>query len=172
MSTSSFARLMACLLLAVGLTACGNSQKTNDTDAGESAMPTATNSGADEDHKPALKVEETEHGAMIVDGDGRTVYAYADDEQGGAKSACKGACLDAWPPVPAPKKIDIDDLSGDAGVTRTADGKRQLTYNGWPLYYYAQDMKPGDANGQGVKDEWFVLNEAGEMVKPGDMDMN
>jgi predicted lipoprotein with Yx(FWY)xxD motif len=168
MVTSALARWLLCLMLAVGLTACGNSEQGNDTDAGEPALPTATNSSADENREPALKVEETEHGETIVDGDGRTVYAYADDEQGAATSTCKDACLDAWPPVPAPKKIDIDDLSGDVGVTKTADGKRQLTYNGWPLYYYAQDTKPGDANGQGVKDEWFVLNEAGELVKPGD----
>jgi predicted lipoprotein with Yx(FWY)xxD motif len=172
MFTSSLARLLLCLLLAVGLTACANSQKSDDNDAAQPAAPTTTSSKADEDRKPALKVAKTEHGETIVDGDGRTVYAYADDEQGAAKSTCKGACLAAWPPVPAPKKIDIDDLSGDAGVTKTADGKRQLTYNGWPLYYYAQDTKAGDANGQGLKDEWFVLDEAGEMVKSEDSTMH
>jgi predicted lipoprotein with Yx(FWY)xxD motif len=38
------------------------------------------------------------------------------------------------------------------------EGKgRQMTYNGWPLYYYIKDKAPGDTTGQGVGGTWFVV---------------
>jgi predicted lipoprotein with Yx(FWY)xxD motif len=30
------------------------------------------------------------------------------------------------------------------------------TYKGWPLYYYAGDASPGDVNGDGLNNLWFV----------------
>ena len=32
------------------------------------------------------------------------------------------------------------------------DGSQQVTYNGWPLYYYRQDARIGDVNGQDVEE--------------------
>ena len=40
-------------------------------------------------------------------------------------------------------------------ITR-ADGKKQTTYKGLPLYYFSKDVKPGDTTGQGFKDLWSV----------------
>ena len=45
------------------------------------------------------------------------------------------------------------------------DGGMQVAYNGQPLYYYAFDDAPGDANGQRVNDVWFVLNTSGVAVE-------
>jgi predicted lipoprotein with Yx(FWY)xxD motif len=153
---------LAALLLALGLTGCGNTQ-TNDKDM-PSLAPEKT-SAMDEGKTPALELRNTGLGEIIVDGKGRTVYTYEDDKQGTAKSSCKGACLKAWPAVPAPAKPDLDDLSGDAGVTKSADGDKQLTYNGWPLYYFAGDQKPGDTKGQGMEGEWYVLDKNGEKIE-------
>ena len=44
------------------------------------------------------------------------------------------------------------------------DGSEQATYNGWPLYYFAQDSAPGDVNGQGVGDVWYVVDATGAMI--------
>ncbi|MFL6088763.1 MAG: hypothetical protein ACJ71Z_01320 [Aeromicrobium sp.] len=149
-------------LLTAGLAACGNTQTTPDQGK---ATPTVMNSAKDEDKPPALTVRDSSLGKIVVDGKGRTVYTYADDKQGAAKSSCKDACLEAWPPVPAPAKPDVDKLTGDPGVTKDANGDDQLTYNGWPLYYFGGDQNPGDTNGQGAKGEWWVLNPAGEKVQ-------
>ena len=51
------------------------------------------------------------------------------------------------------------------GTTRRTDGSLQVTYNGWPLYYYIKDLQPGDTFGQEVGDVWFVISPAGALVK-------
>ncbi len=50
------------------------------------------------------------------------------------------------------------------GTTERDDGSLQVTYNDWPLYYYFDDPQPGDVNGQGANDVWYVLDPAGEMI--------
>ena len=42
------------------------------------------------------------------------------------------------------------------GTITRSDGTMQVTYNGWPLYYWAQDKAPGDTTGQGVNKVWWV----------------
>jgi hypothetical protein len=39
-----------------------------------------------------------------------------------------------------------------------------VTYDGWPLYYFAQDAAPGDVNGQGLNDKWYVVDPAGAAI--------
>jgi predicted lipoprotein with Yx(FWY)xxD motif len=49
------------------------------------------------------------------------------------------------------------DTKGFSEFTRT-DGKKQVTFKGWPLYYFAGDKASGDTNGQGIKEAWSVVN--------------
>jgi predicted lipoprotein with Yx(FWY)xxD motif len=54
------------------------------------------------------------------------------------------------------------------GTTKRTDGKTEVTYHGHPLYYFADDSKPGDTNGQHVDAfgaEWYVLSPAGDEVE-------
>jgi hypothetical protein len=51
------------------------------------------------------------------------------------------------------------------GSVRRSDGTKQLTYAGYPLYYYVGDTKPGDTNGQGLDDfgaYWWLLGPSGK----------
>ena len=44
------------------------------------------------------------------------------------------------------------------GTITRRDGSRQVTYDGRPLHQFTRDDKPGDANGHGMGDVWFVVN--------------
>jgi len=110
-----------------------------------------------------------EYGAYLVDGEGMALYLFTRDTQGtdgtAAVSACTGGCLQAWPRVTT---TDMPTASGDADAallgTIEVDGVMQVTYNGWPLYYYAMDMMPGDTTGQERGGVWFLLTPAGEQI--------
>ncbi|EMQ99519.1 COG4315 family predicted lipoprotein [Paeniglutamicibacter gangotriensis] len=67
--------------------------------------------------------------------------------------------------VPAADTPVREGVTGEAGTIDSPDGTKQLTLNGMPLYYFAQDAKPGDVTGQGVNDVWYVVTPAGEMIK-------
>ncbi|WP_247685619.1 hypothetical protein [Micromonospora sp. C31] len=43
------------------------------------------------------------------------------------------------------------------GTVTRQDGTRRLTLDGWPLYRYVGDGKPGQWKGQGVGGTWFVV---------------
>ncbi len=81
-------------------------------------------------------------------------------------SACTGACLDAWPIAVASSETPVvEGVTGKVGTIKSPDGKLQLTLNGMPLYYFAQDTKPGDILGQDVKEVWYLAAPDGSMIK-------
>lgn len=52
-------------------------------------------------------------------------------------------------------------------TTERKDGAMQITYGGWPLYYFEQDSKPGQTTGQGVEDtggEWYLVAPDGTKI--------
>jgi len=105
-------------------------------------------------------------GPALVDGEGRALYLFTNDTQNSGASACSGDCLTAWPPLLS-QGAPIAGTGADAAMLGTItrdDGTIQVTYNGWPLYYYADDTAPGDAMGQAVNDVWFLVSPTGEAI--------
>ncbi|MBW1603611.1 hypothetical protein JJV70_16165 [Streptomyces sp. JJ66] len=102
--------------------------------------------------------EDAELGKVVTDSEGWTLYRFEEDSAKPPKATCEGDCASAWPPVPAD---DAKAASGmDAalvGSVERADGSKQLTLGGWPVYRYAKDTKPGDASGHGVGGTWNAL---------------
>ncbi len=97
-------------------------------------------------------------GSFLVGSNGMTLYLFTKDEPG--KSNCAGECAVKWPPLTVGENelptLDAG-IPGRLGVVVREDGSRQVAYNGWPLYYWEQDMAAGDATGQGVGDVWYVV---------------
>ncbi len=94
-------------------------------------------------------------GLYLVDSRGMTLYFFAKDYDG--KSHCYGECAAKWPPFYVENlKVGPGLNPSDFGVITRDDGSKQITYKGWPLYYFFQDKKPGDINGEGKKGVWFV----------------
>jgi predicted lipoprotein with Yx(FWY)xxD motif len=106
-------------------------------------------------------------GRILVDSQGRTVYLFAKDT--GPTSTCSGECAVQWPPVAAKGKPKVGSgvTANEVGATSRSDGKRQVTYNGHPLYLFEGDGGAGDTNGQAITAfgaRWYVLSPAGSQV--------
>jgi predicted lipoprotein with Yx(FWY)xxD motif len=106
-------------------------------------------------------------GKFLADGEGRSLYLFTKDTKD--TSNCYGKCETAWPPLLTTSTMPTVTEGMDAtliGTTKRKDGSTQLTYNGWPLYYFAADLKPGDVNGQAVGKVWWVISGEGWGIKP------
>ncbi len=107
-------------------------------------------------------------GTALVDGTGRALYLFEADT--GTTSTCTGACAQVWPPLltsgPAPVTTGAAQPSL-VGTSPRADGTRQVTYDGHPLYYFAGDKAPGDVTGQGIHNfggGWYVVTPGGDEI--------
>jgi predicted lipoprotein with Yx(FWY)xxD motif len=123
-------------------------------------------------------MQSDEYGPYLADEDGNSLYLFVvegtestDPERmtSGVRTdaaPCADKCLDFWPPLTA---TDITAGEGvDAELLYTADfgGMMMVVYNGWPLYYFANDEKAGDTNGQGSgKDPniWYLVSPDGSI---------
>ncbi|BAS11332.1 conserved hypothetical protein [Arthrobacter sp. Hiyo4] len=113
-----------------------------------------------------LKTASSSAGNIVVDAAGMSVYFFTKDVKDSGTSACTGACLTAWPPLlTTAAKPAAEGITGTLGTITTPDGAKQVTLNGLPLYYFAQDKKPGDVLGQGVNNVWYLATPAGEMIR-------
>ncbi|MEW2546930.1 SCO0930 family lipoprotein [Streptomyces sp. NPDC047002] len=93
--------------------------------------------------------------SVVADGRGMSLYVFDKDTPG--TSNCAGDCAALWPPVPAAGASAGQGLNPDLlGSLTRADGSKQLTLAGKPLYYYAKDARPGDVKGQGVGGVWYA----------------
>jgi predicted lipoprotein with Yx(FWY)xxD motif len=111
--------------------------------------------------KDLLTVRKTGAGYVLATSTGRTIYWYSDDIKGSGRSTCTGSCLAAWPAViGAPVAAPGVQLAGQLGTITRPGGVVQATYNGYPLYTYAQDMAPGQTTGNGAAGAWHVITGA------------
>jgi predicted lipoprotein with Yx(FWY)xxD motif len=98
-------------------------------------------------------------GNYLVDGDGKTLYWYTKDTVGA--SACTGNCITNWPAVTNSTFVVPSVLNpADFATIKRDDGITQVTYKGYPLYYWIKDTKRGDATGQYVGKVWYVIDPA------------
>jgi predicted lipoprotein with Yx(FWY)xxD motif len=158
---SVFAGAASVLLLTA---ACGGS---SGTASPASSGGATAKSGTAKSSTANVSTESTGAGKILVDAQGRTMYAFAADSKG--KSNCSGSCLTYWPAVPAGSKTP----KASAGVTATfgvlhrQDGTAQLTVDGYPMYTYVGDTKPGATTGQGKNLSgglWWVVSPSGKWI--------
>ncbi len=110
-------------------------------------------------------------GAFLTDGSGRTVYLWAKDTAN--MSDCSGACLQAWPVVPATGTLTATGgaQASDLGTITRSDGTKQATYDGHPLYYFVGDSGPGQTAGQGSDNfgaKWWLVGPSGAKITAAD----
>lgn len=109
-------------------------------------------------------------GNYLVNKSGHALYMFANDADG--TNNCAGACASLWPAI----ELDPSTLQLETGLTATdfasitlTNGKKQVTYKGWPLYTYAPSSidaggntiytqePPNVTGGEGVGNgNWFL----------------
>ncbi|GAA4599629.1 hypothetical protein GCM10023194_80220 [Planotetraspora phitsanulokensis] len=168
-------RLVAATFAVVGLaTACSSGDETKGAapaPATKAAAPdsTAGSAAADATASPGPVVggpvgtSTSSLGLIVVDGTGRTVYAYDKDKTQPATSDCNAQCAAQWPPVPATTDVAGIDSALVGSLTRQ-DGSQQLTINDHPVYLYAGDKAPGDVKGQLAQGAWHAITPKGKEI--------
>jgi predicted lipoprotein with Yx(FWY)xxD motif len=129
------------------ISACGSSSKKNTTAA--ESHPAATQASSS-----SALVKTASNGALkatvLVNAQGMTLYHLSGEQQG--KFICtSSACLQVWHPLTV-TAANTPTGSVALATVKRPDGSVQVTYKGEPLYTFAQDSAPGQANGQGIKD--------------------
>jgi predicted lipoprotein with Yx(FWY)xxD motif len=163
---------LAVLALAASLTACGGGSGTSPTTAAPATTTASPATSASESATSSdsatvdLKTASSSAGNIVVDGKGMSVYYFTKDVKDSGKSNCTGDCLVKWPPVittnDTPK---VEGVTGKVGTITTADGKKQVTVDGMPVYLWQKDKAPGDVTGQGVGNVWYLVAPDGTMLQ-------
>lgn len=160
--------------LALLVAACGDDDDTATTDtpatdAPTTAESTTTTGGGQAGAEDAMvEVTSSDLGEILVSG-GRTLYLFTPDNAG--PPTCNDQCAQTWPPL-----LATGDVTAGAGLDEALLGtvprdnggeqvREQVTVNGWPLYFFANDAQPGDTNGQGVGGNWWVVTPDGEPIE-------
>jgi predicted lipoprotein with Yx(FWY)xxD motif len=121
-------RALAALIVGLAFAACGS-------DDGSERPPTV-----------ALD------GDVLVDSHGAALYTSNMEVNGDV--FCTGSCTEVWLPLTASKPTAAPEVEGNVGVLTRPDGSRQVTYDGRPVYRFAEDDGPGDVSGDGVTDSF------------------
>src|SRR3954470_5516818 len=116
-----------------------------------------------------VKSRSTQLGTVLVNNKSVTLYLFEKDKHG--KSACSGACADNWPPLITKGKPRAGGkvVASKLGTTKRSAGRKQVTYNGHPVYTFAGDAgQPGSTSGEGLKAfgaEWYVVGTNGKKIE-------
>lgn len=86
---------------------------------------------------------------VLTANNGLTLYSLSVEKHG--NFICKGSCLKDWFPLVV--AVGVKPTGPVAlGTVKRPDGRRQVTFEGRPLYTFDGDSKKGDATGEGIKD--------------------
>jgi predicted lipoprotein with Yx(FWY)xxD motif len=146
------------------LAACGSSSKSSTTSATSTSATQAASSQGAASSSAVVKTASNSSvgGTILVDSQGMTLY-HLSGEQNGKFICTSSGCVGVWHPLTVPARSTPTGVSALATVKRP-DGSVQVTYKGTPLYTFAQDTAPGQANGQAIKDvgTWSAVTVSGE----------
>jgi predicted lipoprotein with Yx(FWY)xxD motif len=168
--TRLFSLAALAVVSALALAACGGSSTSGGSSAPSyggattKAPSTATKAPGSTPTTSVVSTTKSSVGTFLVDANGRALYLW--DADHGSMSACSGECAQDWPPLTTtgtPKATGAVK-SSLLGTTKRADGSREVTYAGHPLYTFAGDTKAGQTTGQGSAAfgaPWWIVTPGG-----------
>jgi predicted lipoprotein with Yx(FWY)xxD motif len=169
-----------CAVAAAALTGCAPKGVDGAYDAAQGEPPALANAAGEQSAAPLATVPVTtappqpltetlkavtipKMGKVVTDQKGWVLYRFDKDTAKPPKSNCEDKCAQVWPPAITdgnPQLVGVDPAI--VGTTTRADGSRQITLAGWPVYRYIGDPKPGAWKGQNVGAVWFVVAPDGK----------
>jgi predicted lipoprotein with Yx(FWY)xxD motif len=153
--------------LAAALLAAACSSNSTSPSSGYTPSASASSPASAASAGTVITTSSGSAGTFLTDGSGHAVYLWVKD--GMNKSECSGACAGAWPPVTVSGTLTASGGAegSDLGTITGANGSKQVTYDGHPLYYYAGDSGPGQSNGQGSDGfgaKWWLVSPSGAQI--------
>ena len=147
------------------LTACGGSSGSSSTSSSTPTTTAQANAGQPSTSalcsvpptgSVVLVVQKSALGYVLAEANGQVLYTYDKDTKGGTPT-CTGSCAAIWPPLTGnPVASAADTGLGTLGTVSDANGAKQVTYNGKPLYTF-KGAKPLSIKGNGVGGVWHVI---------------
>ncbi|MGH3257174.1 MAG: COG4315 family predicted lipoprotein [Streptosporangiaceae bacterium] len=168
MRKSGWAAAAALGSLALLLAGCsGSSSHSGSTGSTAPAGQPSNNIGQFSPGDTVLIVQKSKLGYVLAEANGDVVYTYGNDKKGGPPS-CTSSCAAVWPAVTGiPMTNAGEKLPGALGVVSMANGGKQITYDGYPLYIFKAG-KPLATTGEGVDGLWHVIKlSASDIVNLG-----
>ena len=125
------------------------------------------------------QTENEQYGTILTDAEGRSLYLFRNEAAEATDpermtegvranaAACEGGCLENWPAVTGESVVAGEGVDDELLYTADVNGTQQVVYNGWPLYYFANDAEPGQAMGQGLggaDTSWQLVTPEGTAV--------
>lgn len=132
----------------------------------ETASVPAPDPSVDAPPGPVLKLRDSQLGPVLFSGNDRALYTFTRDGSGEEpRSRCHGDCAEAWPPFFAkgPPRGGRGVNSEFIGTIRRGR-RRQVTFAGQPLYFYAHDPR-GEVLCNDIVEfggTWFAVTARGE----------
>lgn len=156
----------AIALVAFGTAACGDGDGDSGSPyGGATSAPDTTDEATDAPAASLATTTDDDLGEFLVDDDGMALYLFTTDTDG--TSTCYDECAAVWPPL----LTDTEDVTASGavdaaliGTVERTNGTVQVTYDGQPLYYFADDNEPGQTEGQGLQGVWYVVAPDGSAI--------
>jgi predicted lipoprotein with Yx(FWY)xxD motif len=86
---------------------------------------------------------------VLTANNGLTLYSLSVEKHG--NFICTGSCLADWHPLIVAAGVKPTGPVA-LGTVKRPDGRRQVTFEGRPLYTFDADSQRGEAKGEGIKD--------------------
>ncbi|MFD5114109.1 hypothetical protein ACFWNG_17625 [Streptomyces sp. NPDC058391] len=176
-NTRTATAVATALLCAAALAGCsdsGSGSSVNEqpadfaTASGSASTSPSMSSSAPSPDAGKVSAKTGPLGKVLVDYKGRTLYIFEADKT--SKSTCDGDCAMDWPPLVITGKPQADKGGVKQSLLSTStrsDGKKQVTYDGHPLYRFEPDKKADEFNGQGLTAfgaKWYVIGTDGKKI--------
>jgi predicted lipoprotein with Yx(FWY)xxD motif len=101
-------------------------------------------------------VQKSAVGYVLAEANHQVVYTYSKDKKDG-KPTCTGTCAETWiPATGTPQAGPADVFPGQFGLVKRADGSKQITYDGHPLYLL-KGARALTVTGNGQGGVWHVV---------------